>query len=457
MKILSAFAIPCAVFSLVLNAAEPLPLATGYWQDEAFLKSFNGSYQVNARIEPSVTTEERGLLVSIQAMMAAGKREEALATLTASELLKSSAAIAFNAGNIEFELGNLEAAANHYRAALEISPSFRRAHRNLGFVFARQDDWQQALPALEEAIRLGDQDGATYGQLAYGRMHHEQYASALQAFRLAQLTQPRVIAWKAGTAQCLQHLKRHHEALALLGEVIADQPDEPSYYLLQASVFLSTGQPDEAIANLELVRRMGEDKLDAGNHLLLANLHLRAGSTSLARPVMMAAMGMEKKAALNDALNALEFAVLTRDWSLARDFGLALQKAYPEAGDARLSHKQQRLSALIDIDSGQNPSRGAGVLEKLVERDPLDADSLILLARYRAGEKRYEEAGMLLEQAKRVEGHAYPSHVELAKLHVASKRYRDALAELNQALHIRPSDAIRDYRDAVARLATAAE
>lgn len=438
-----------------LMAAEPLPLSKDYWKDEAFLKSFNGSYRVNARIEPTVTTEERGLLVSIQPMMAAGKREEALAKLTSSELIKSSAAIAFNAGNIQFELQNLEDAEKHYTEALNILPSFRRAHRNLGFVFARQENWEKALPALEQAIGLGDQDAATLGQFAYGRMHQEQYVSALQAFRLARLTQPDVIEWKAGAAQCLGHLKRDEEALALLEEVIKARPNDTSYYLLQASLFISLDRQDDAIANLDLVRRLGQ--LDTENHLLLANLHLRAGSSQLARPVMMEALAMEKKAPFTAVINVLEFTTMTRDWVLARDFAQGIEKAYPDMSNDKLEHKQTYLSAIIDIDSGENPARGAEALEQLIDQDPLDGLSLILLARYRAGEQRYQEAGMLLEQAGRVEGHEYQSRVELAKIFVATKRYTNAVDELDQALEIRPGKAIRDYRDAVVQLAAAAE
>ncbi|MCP5538406.1 MAG: tetratricopeptide repeat protein [Akkermansiaceae bacterium] len=441
----------------LLSAAEPLPLSRDYWKDEAFLKSFNGSYRVNAQIEPVVTTAERGLLVSIQPLMAAGKRKEALEKLIGSPLVKTSAAIAYNAGNIQFELGELKEAAGHYQSALAIFPSFRRAHRNLGFVYARQDDWDKALKSLEEAIRLGDQDGATYGQLAYGRMHKEQYASALQAYRLAQLTQPESVDWKAGTAQCLQHLQRNEEALALLDEVITARPTETSYYLLQSSIYLSMDRSDDAITNLDLVRRMGEGKLDADNHLLLANLHLRAGSNQLARPVMMAALEMENKAPAAAALNALEFATQVRDWKLARDFSLALEKAYPEIKDAKLQQKQQRLTALIDIDSGEDPARGAKVLESLIKENPLDGESLLLLGRYRMTEKRYQEAEMLFQQAGRVEGHEYTSRIELAKAYVATSRYRDAVSQLDKALKIRPVEAIQTYRDAVYKLADAAE
>lgn len=437
-----------------LTAADPLPLSKSYWKDEAFLKSFNGSYRINARIEPAVTTAERGLLVSIQPLMAGGKRKEALAKLKSSALAKSSAAIAFNAGNIEFELGDLESAAAFYRRALKIFPSFRRAHRNLGFVYARSDDWDQAMPALEQAIKLGDQDGATYGQLAYGRMQKDQYASALQAYRLAQVTQPESVDWKAGVAQCLQHLQRNEEALALIEEVITARPDEISYYLLQSSIQLSMDRIDDAMANLDLVRRMG--KLDAENHLLLANLHLRTGSSELARPVMMAALETEEKPPLASALNVLEFAARVEDWKLARDFAGAVAKAWPEVKDAKLAAKQKRLGALIDIDSGADPERGAKVLAELIEQDPLDAASLVLLARHRISQKRNQEAEMLLQQAARVEGHEYDARLELAKLYVATQRYEEALKELRTLLKIRSTDSLRSYRAAVEKLAEAA-
>ena len=91
-SVISCFLLSC----ISLSAAEPLALSKDYWQNEAFLKSFNGSYRINARIEPSVTSEQRSLLVSIQPLMAEGKREDALAMLTGNELAKSSAAIAFN-------------------------------------------------------------------------------------------------------------------------------------------------------------------------------------------------------------------------------------------------------------------------------------------------------------------------------------------------------------------------
>lgn len=445
----------CLLSCVSVSAAEPLPLSKDYWKEEAFLKSFNGSYRINARIEPSVSSEERALLVSVQPMMANGKRQEALAQLSASELMQSSAAIAFNAGNIQFELGELEAAEQSYLRALKLFPSFRRAHRNLGFVHVRQNNWEKALPALEESIRLGDLDAATFGQLAFGRLQAGQYASALPSFQMAQLTQPEAVDWKAGAAQCMHELKRHEEALSLLDEVIKARPAEAAYYILQASVYLSLDRIDDAIANLDLVRRL--EKLDASNHLLLANLHLRSGSAHLARPVMMTAMSMEQRASHEAALNLLEFVVSLRDWSLARDFSTAIEEAYPDARNDRLQQKQEYLLALVDYESGHDPKRAAGVLENIIKKDPLAAEPLILLARHRAAKQRYQEAIMLLEQAARVEGHEYSACLELAKVRVAIKSYTEALADLDKALGIRPSDELRRYREAIDHLSMANE
>lgn len=456
MKFVSIqYSVFSALLVTFLSAAEPLPLSQDYWKDEGFLKSFNGSYRINAQIEPTVTSEERGLLVSIQSLMAKGERKDALKKLLGSPLSKTSAAIIFNAGNIQFELGEMKEAEGSYQQAIKRFPNFRRAHRNLGYVYARENDWKNAMPELEESIRLGDQDGATYGQLAYGRMQKEQYASALQAYRLAQVTQPESIDWKAGVAQCLQHLKRNEEALALIEEVIQVRPMEASYYLLESSIYLSMDQSDAAITNLELVRRLG--KLDAENHLLLATLHLRSGSAALARPLMLAALAQEQKPPTYTALNALEFVTQVRDWKLARDFANAIVAAYPEIKEAKLKQKQQRLVALIDIDSGENPQRGADTLKLLVSKDPLDAPSFILLARYRISEKRHQEAEMLLQQSARVDGFGYESQVELAKLYVTTTRYRDAVSQLDKALKARPNENLETYRAAIVDLAEAAE
>ena len=84
-----------------LMAIEPLPISASYWKDPAFQKAFNGSYRIEARIEPSITGEQRAVLVKVQELMAAEKRDEAIKALEASELTKASAALTFNLANLQ--------------------------------------------------------------------------------------------------------------------------------------------------------------------------------------------------------------------------------------------------------------------------------------------------------------------------------------------------------------------
>ena len=60
------------LFTLLSLSAEPLRLTSELWKSEAFRKSFNGSYRINARIEPTVDGDERKLLIDVSDLMAAG-------------------------------------------------------------------------------------------------------------------------------------------------------------------------------------------------------------------------------------------------------------------------------------------------------------------------------------------------------------------------------------------------
>ncbi len=436
-----------------LSAADPLPLSSHYWKDDAFLKAFNGSYRINARVEPNVTGEERALLVSIEKNMADGQRQAAIDKLKASPLAGNSAAIQFNLGNLYFEEGENELALESFQSALKKLPTFRRAHRNISYVYARELKWDDALPHLVQALELGDQSGSVYGLIGYCRMEKEQYASALQAYRMAQITEPDSLDWKAGVAQCLQFLNQNEEALALIEEVIQSRPDEDSYYLLQASIQLAMGRPADARVNLELLRRY--EKLDAENQLLLANLHLQLGQLELARPVLQNALKQEKLPALATALNSLEYVVSLREWQLASEFLVAVKSTWPESEDIQLDRRQRRLSAIISIDSESAPADGVRVLEQLIAEDPLDGEALVLLAKFRISEQRTEEAAMLFEQAAKVAEVEREAKLEHGKMLVALRRYVDAIPLLESALNLQPEESLATYLSAVKSLAEA--
>lgn len=444
---------PSAVLFLFSTAtavasAEPLPLSTSYWKDPAFLKSFNGSYRIEARIEPNVTTEERGLLVEVQHLMAAGNRTGALEKIRSSPLTEKSPALTFNLANLLFETGENEKAIAAYETALKEYPSFRRAHRNLALALVRDNKLPKALEHLTEAIRLGDSEGSTYGLLGYCRLARKEFASALQAYRIAQVTEPDVAEWKAGVAQCLQETGGKEEAVALLDEVIALRPLESSYAILLANIHLDLGRLDSAAKALELPFRLGV--LPPDPTLLLADLHLRADRPVAAKSATEAAFSKEQKPGTDAILRLVATASNQGDWLFVKD--LLAKAETPEPSRAMNLAKARYL-----IDSEEDPAAGAGLLEKLVSEDPTDGTALLALAKHHTATGQPGSAELLLERATADSTSAYEAHVELVRLRVAQSRYADALVSTDAALALNPTESLISYRKALAETASAAE
>jgi len=440
---------------------EPLPLSTSYWRDPAFLKAFNGSYRIEARIEPNVTSEERGLLVEIQELMAKDDRAGAIAKLEGSDLTEKSPALTFNLANLHFEEGDLEKAVTGYRKAIAELPAFRRAQRNLAVALVRQNDLDAALPHLLEAIRLGDADGATYGLLGYCRLQRGEWASALQAYRLAQMSEPDAVDWLAGIAQCLQNLDAREEAAALLDEVVRKRPRESSYAVLRATLLLDLDRRTEAVEALELPHRLGTLSADAS--LLLADLHLREGRTEAGRDRMRAAFSGGENEAESARPDVSRVASLTAsalqlsEWEIARE---ALALAAPREGETA-ARVLRLLEARLLIESEADAEMGAGILRELIAADPTDARPLIALARHLAAPANATadalgEAELLLERAAADADAESEARLELARLHLRAQRYDAALEAVERAFALDPRDEIRQYRDSLAALAEAA-
>lgn len=433
-----------AMSLLASQAAEPIALAKEYWQDESFRKSFNASYRINARIEPTVESQERALLVQVESLMAKGKREDALKLLQV-DAVKSSAALLYNRANIQFELGALEKAQQDYESAIKLYPSFRRAHRNLGLVFLRAEDPKKAMVSLQEAVRLGDQDGATMGALGYCYLDREQYASAMQAYRQASMLEPESVDWKAGIAQCLSQVDKDEEAIVLLNEVIEQRPDEPSYQILAASICLKLGEGEKAVTHLELLRRQG--KLDQAQRILLASLYLSEYDARLARPLIEEIIKEKKITVAKDYLGLVERLTAAGEWELAAK-ALEAHTFQEMATDEQ--HHRLRLAALIAMERKQPGAKD--LLGKILEKNPNDGEALLLMARFYQQSEEHELAALQYERAAKIESCELRAYLSHGKMLVDQKRYAAALPLLEKASKLDESVQLKKYIHAVEQL-----
>ena len=425
-----------------VSALEPLPISSSYWKDPAFIKAFNGSYRIEARIEPTVTGEQRAVLVQVQKLMAAEKRDEAIKLLQGSALTKASGALTFNLANLYLESGNLNEAVAAYESAIKAYPSFRRAHRNLGLARVRAEELDQAIVHLSEAVRLGDSEGLTYGLLGYCRLSREEFSSALQAYRLAQLTEPEVIEWLAGIAQCLQQLGQQAEAIALLEEVIRKRPLESSYIVLKANIHLQLEQEDKAAKSLEMAHRLGT--LSADPTLLLAELHMRNGRVGESTRVMEAAFSKADKPGESSILRLLQISVAHEQWLLAK----RLLARVPEKGQSR---SLRLLKAKYFIGSGEDVPTGAKLLEQLTREDPTDAEALLAHANQLAIAGQSAAAELIYERAAVDEDWAFKAFTAMTRLRASQGRYQAALKSLEKALALHSGPDLEAYRAALQR------
>lgn len=436
--------VACLLVGVTFSVAEPLPIDP-LWKSEGFRKAMTGSYGIDSRIEPRITIDEEEFLDLSAKEMAAENREGAIKILSETSILETSPTLRFALANLQFEMEDDEAAIENFRKALEQFPNFRDAHRNLAIVLVQNEKFDDAKTHLVRAIELGSREGLTMGLLGYCHAVDENHQAALQAYRLAQLTMPEERQWKLGEAQALQSLDQAKAALSLYRDLLSTTPGEVPLWLNLANTNLQLGQSIDAVAEMEVVRRMGS--LPAPSLLSLGNLYLNQSLPKESAECYRAALAMPEPPPLDKAVESLEYVTNLGHWEIAKDIAASISSAFPDVKNTRLT----RALALIDFETGDAEAAVAKV-EALVDSDPMDGQSILLLARFRNSQGEREVAEMLIEQAVLLEEHEADALVAHGKLLVEYGEYSTAAEKLDRALRIQPTDSIREYAKAVKQL-----
>jgi tetratricopeptide (TPR) repeat protein len=456
---------PIVLLFLGLNPAlarEPMPIDP-LWKSAEFRRAFTGAYGTDGRIEPGINTAERAVLDAVAAKMRANDRPGAIAALSDSSLTPGSAALLFSLGSLRFEDGKIDEAVDSFEKALAGYPNFRDAHRNLAVAQVQQAKFDEAEPHLIRAMELGARDGLTLGLLGYVHASRGRHQAALQAYRLAQLTMPAEVQWKLGEAHALLALDDPRASASIYTELLPLRPADAGLWMNQADAYLQIGEPLNAAANLEFARRLG--KLDAAETISLGHLYLNEAMLPDAIGCYREAIAATTPAPFAKAIDAVEALARFQHWPEARTLaetiaataGYAAQiKPAPDMAKpaaAELS-RFERTRALIELEAG-DATAGVALVEALIQRDPLDAEALILLAKFRAKSNQLPEAEMLLEQAARDPGHEVAAWRTLGEIRVRAADYAGAREALQRALDLEPDARLAEYLEAVTRLVPA--
>jgi Flp pilus assembly protein TadD len=86
-------------------------------------------------------------------------------------------------GHLSLASGEMETAAKHYRSATQLDPSNTDAWQALGMALVKLEKLSEAIPALEELVRLSPKDQLAYTSLslALGRVGRIKEAEEMAA------------------------------------------------------------------------------------------------------------------------------------------------------------------------------------------------------------------------------------------------------------------------------------
>jgi len=420
------------------------------FQSARFGKHLAKSYLAVTDVEPLVTAVEHEKVVEISEAIQDERYEEALKLIDKHKKNEDSSPVfEFLRGGVLEQQERLDEAAAAYQAAIDGYQRFLRAWQGLARIHMRQERYAEAIPGLVEVLQHGGRDAINYGLLGIAYLQTGRHLSAESAFRMAALMDPETIQWRMYLADCFFKQERFRDAIALLEELIAEQPDKSELWLLQASAFIRLDEPMRAAENYELIDKLGASNVESlGN---LGDIYVNADLYGPGVDAHLRAMELDRQATAR-ALTAGR--LLTARGAL--DDVKTLLAGIEAAGADDLPFEVQKdmlkLRSRVAVAEGADDEE-ARVLEEIVELDPLDGEALILLGRHAARNEDAEKAVFLYERAANVEGFEAEAKMRHGELLVDQGRYAEGLVLLRKSQELRPRDFLVDYIDKVERIA----
>ncbi|MGH9749013.1 MAG: tetratricopeptide repeat protein, partial [Candidatus Polarisedimenticolia bacterium] len=386
--------------------------APDIFDDPEFKKQFLGTYGINSEVEPRLPPLERDLLQRILPLMSPNPAE-AIRLLESGMKKDASASLDFTLGNLYFQQGNMEKAAERYRIAVAKFPNFRRAHRNLGLVEVREGRNIEATRSFARTLELGGGDAILYGLLGYSYTAQGDFLAAEAAYRSALLLQPGNDEWRLGLARCIFKQQKHQEAAALLDVLLERHPDRAEFWLLQANAFIALKQPLRAAENLEVVRRLG--KATADSQYLLGDIYVNEGLMDLAAAAYAAALEIDPAQPAGRPLRSAEALVARGAMAPGRSLAARIRETLGDRLTEEEKRSTLRLEARIAVAEG-NGGDAVRLLEEVTAADPLDGEALMLLADHYARSGDPDRALLYFERAANLETFEAPAKVRQAQI-----------------------------------------
>jgi len=420
------------------------PLAS-IWNDPDFARRLIGSYGFASDAEPRLTPEEQAVYRDKIVPLLRDDPKKAIGPLESLARPGASAVFDFTLGNIYFQNEDLTNAVKHFETALAKFPDFRRAQKNLAFALVRDGKYPETIKPLTRAIALGGGDGKVFGLLAFAYMNQNRFVSAEGAYRQALVFEPENVDFKLGLVKCTVATASYDQALALLDELVQQNPERDGLWTLQANIFIQKEQPAKAAISLEMLRRLG--KATPQNLFLLGDLYMTQEARDLALSAYLEAVEKDDGQNPARALRPAQILVSRGAWDEARKLFAKIRSTGTglSAADELKLLKLESKAAM----ASEEGEKAITTLEQIIQKDPLDGEALLLAGDYYARHSQPEKAEFRYQTAATIQGFEPDAFVKHAQLLIQSQKYPQAVELLRKAQKVKPRDNVQRYLEKV--------
>lgn len=425
-----------------LSALKPLPNPVrDLFEDSYWHEMFIGNLGYIIEKSPKITIVEREIITQIQALLP-DNVDSAISLLETAITDESSAAMTLILGNLYFQKDNLKLAKHYFLEVSKRFPYYLLNQRTLAYLNVRMEDFEEAIIYLRKTIALGNTEGRTYGLLGYCYQLQEDYIAAEHAFSLAVMIEPEEKSWKVQLAQNYLLQQRYSESNTLFQELLAIDPENPEFWLLQANGYIGLGNIDAAAANFEILNRMNQAPADS--LLLLGDIYINRQMLKLAYNAYSASVIKDPEQNIDSPIRAVRSLINYGAYNEASDLIFKIRRLYRGRNTEGEELTILTMQSQIAIARGEN-EKAKATLEEIIKRDPKQGRALIILGNFYGKEGETEKAVIKLDLAKELDDFKAEALVVHAQLLAKSKEYVEAAELLHEAQSLEFKENVDDF------------
>jgi len=423
-----------------------------FWKEPGYFDSYYKDLNAIGAKIPTVKSEEHAVLVQYSDLMKVNEKQ-ALQYLASVITPQASAALDWTLGLRFYGEDDAKNAAIYFERAVKKWPTFQTAHKLLGYCHMQFEDWGSAAKSFSTATALGEDDARTFGLLGLIYLRQDKILESESSYKRAIVADPDTLDWYKGLAETLMTQGKHLELVSLFEEMVDRAPDaemEKIFLLLQANSFIALDQTLNAAANYEIVRRMGLANSDSMGRL--GDIYLNENQVELATEAYIESIELDPEQTQDIPVNSANVMVGRGYWTSGQILINTIRRVFSESLEEDHHLTLLRLEAQVAMGEQAETTVVIGFLTQILELEPDDGQTLLLLAKFHGSEKNFDESRKYFELAMELEEYEYEALIDYAQMLVSNKLYCDAVPLLSDALDIDYTGRVEEFMDQVDRV-----